>query len=168
MVQQRHRRRSNLRRQVKHKQHRNKRFRLLWRLMISIMSIMLKKRNSRSLLLLGFTLRRIKFFHQKSNLLVQRVSSKRMMFLPSLKIKIFRKGKKDKRARRRLHKLLYQKQKLKKHLKSLFRENPVPMMEYLTRITSSNNHGMMLPFNLMIRRLEKPSNQQKKVKHTHT
>ena len=91
-----------------------------------------------------------------------------MMSLPSSKLKIFRKGKKDKRVRKRLHKLLYQKQKLLKHLKSLFRENPEQMMEYLTRITFLSNHGMMLPFNLMIRGQEKLSNQQRKVKHTHT
>lgn len=82
--------------------------------------------------------------------------------------KIFRKGKKDKRVRRRLHKLLYQKQKHLKHLKSLVRENPELMMVYLTKITSSSNHGMMLLFNLMIRGLEKLSNQLKRVRHIHT
>ena len=90
------------------------------------------------------------------------------MFLLTSRPKIFRKGKKDKRVRRRLHKLLYQKQKLLKHLKSLVRENPELMMEYLTKITSSSNHGMMLLFNLMIRGLEKLSNQLKRVKHIHT
>ncbi len=91
-----------------------------------------------------------------------------MTFLPTSRPKIFRKGKKDKRVRRRLHKLLYRKQNLLKHLKSPFRENQEPMMEFLTKITYSNNHGTMLPFKLMIRGLEKLSNQQKKVKHTHT
>lgn len=90
------------------------------------------------------------------------------MFLLTLRTKIFRKGKKDKRLKRKLHKLLYRKQKLLKHLKNLFRENPEAMMEFLTRITSSSNHGMMLAFNQMIRGLEKLFNPLKRVKHTLT
>lgn len=151
----------------------NKRCRQLWPLMILITNIMHRKRNIRLLRQQGSILRPIKYYLLRLKPLVQRVLFRRMMFFPSLRVRTFRRVRKDLRLllfKRKQHQQhLFPNKKLKANpLKSQFKVNQELLMECSIRQTFSSNLGLMRVSSHPRRPREKLSNQRRRAKLTLT